>query len=43
MLEDSSVDCFAEVFLRSHTLSMGVFDDVFQYDLPGIGNKVTRS
>lgn len=31
MLEDSSVDCFAEVFLRNHTLSMGVFDDVFQY------------
>lgn len=34
MLEDSSVDCFAEVFLRNHTLSMGVFDDVFQYVIP---------
>jgi hypothetical protein len=31
MLEDSSVDSFAEVFLRDHTLPIGVFDDFFQY------------
>jgi U3 small nucleolar RNA-associated protein 22 len=30
MLEDSSVDSFAEVFLRDHTLPTGVFDDFFQ-------------
>lgn len=33
MLEDSNVDSFAEVFLGDHTLSLGVFDDVFQYVL----------
>ena len=31
MLEDSSVDSFAEVFLRDHTLPIGVFDDFLQY------------
>lgn len=30
MLEDSSVEGFGEVFLKDHTLAMGVFDDVFQ-------------
>jgi U3 small nucleolar RNA-associated protein 22 len=39
MLEDSSVDCFAEVFLKNHTLSMGVFDDVFQYVIPASNYK----
>jgi U3 small nucleolar RNA-associated protein 22 len=31
MLEDSSVDSFAEVLLRDHTLPIGMFDDFFQY------------